>query len=301
MRVLVTGGRGFIGSPLCDYYLAQGHQVTSLDNFTTGSKGIIRDNFLQLTNTITGDYYSFNNDTLQVDNPTNPSYIRMNTYDGLLIQNDSKAGAPTSTNTFTHSNIIIDNASGGGATNTLTAGDMTINDNGSTLVSQTTSDYIQFTNNANSQQLQIYSEGLTANGITNVKFNNGGLNQGADLTSKFVCQSGRVDRVESVNSSIHNHIEVWANHFVSNGDNLRLYDFTYYLSDTTGYQDGWYCHITNFSGGDIDLTSDDGTIFCSHTNGYGNTLVQIKKFATVRVTLVYNPFNNEYVWCVLQY
>lgn len=37
MRILITGGAGFIGSHLCDYYLARGHQVVAMDNFITGS------------------------------------------------------------------------------------------------------------------------------------------------------------------------------------------------------------------------------------------------------------------------
>ena len=38
MRVLVTGGAGFLGSHLCDRLLAEGHQVIALDNLFTGSK-----------------------------------------------------------------------------------------------------------------------------------------------------------------------------------------------------------------------------------------------------------------------
>ena len=37
MRVLVTGGAGFIGSHLCDFLLEQGCQVVAMDNFITGS------------------------------------------------------------------------------------------------------------------------------------------------------------------------------------------------------------------------------------------------------------------------
>jgi len=38
LRILVTGGAGFIGSHLCDRLLAQGHYVTCLDNLDTGFK-----------------------------------------------------------------------------------------------------------------------------------------------------------------------------------------------------------------------------------------------------------------------
>jgi UDP-glucose 4-epimerase len=37
MRVFITGGAGFIGSHLCDALLSQGHQVSILDNMSTGS------------------------------------------------------------------------------------------------------------------------------------------------------------------------------------------------------------------------------------------------------------------------
>ncbi len=37
MRVLVTGGAGFIGSHLCEFLLGQGAQVLCMDNFITGS------------------------------------------------------------------------------------------------------------------------------------------------------------------------------------------------------------------------------------------------------------------------
>jgi UDP-glucose 4-epimerase len=41
MRVLITGGAGFIGSHLADHYVNASHAVTLLDNFSTGSKSNI--------------------------------------------------------------------------------------------------------------------------------------------------------------------------------------------------------------------------------------------------------------------
>jgi dTDP-glucose 4,6-dehydratase len=37
MRILITGGAGFIGSYLCDYLLDKGHEVIAMDNLSTGS------------------------------------------------------------------------------------------------------------------------------------------------------------------------------------------------------------------------------------------------------------------------
>ena len=37
MRILITGGAGFLGSHLCDRFLVQGHQVIAMDNLITGS------------------------------------------------------------------------------------------------------------------------------------------------------------------------------------------------------------------------------------------------------------------------
>jgi UDP-glucose 4-epimerase len=38
MRILVTGGAGFIGSHVVDAYIAAGHEVAVLDNFSTGTE-----------------------------------------------------------------------------------------------------------------------------------------------------------------------------------------------------------------------------------------------------------------------
>ena len=49
MRVFITGGAGFIGSHLADHYVNAGHQVTLLDNFSTGSQ----ENIAHLHGTVT--------------------------------------------------------------------------------------------------------------------------------------------------------------------------------------------------------------------------------------------------------
>lgn len=49
-KILVTGGAGFIGSNLCESLLADGHEVTCLDNFSTGFRANIEPFFLQYLN-----------------------------------------------------------------------------------------------------------------------------------------------------------------------------------------------------------------------------------------------------------
>jgi dTDP-glucose 4,6-dehydratase len=58
MRILVTGGAGFIGSHLCDYLLLKGHSVIALDNLLTGSTSNIshlagRDDFRFIKHDVT--------------------------------------------------------------------------------------------------------------------------------------------------------------------------------------------------------------------------------------------------------
>ena len=36
--ILITGGAGFIGSNLCDYFISKGKKVICLDNLITGKK-----------------------------------------------------------------------------------------------------------------------------------------------------------------------------------------------------------------------------------------------------------------------
>jgi dTDP-glucose 4,6-dehydratase len=44
VRIVVTGGAGFLGSHLCDRLLADGHEVVAVDNFITGRRSNIEHN-----------------------------------------------------------------------------------------------------------------------------------------------------------------------------------------------------------------------------------------------------------------
>ena len=41
-KVFVTGAAGFVGSHLCDRLIADGHEVTGLDNYYTGDEKNVR-------------------------------------------------------------------------------------------------------------------------------------------------------------------------------------------------------------------------------------------------------------------
>ena len=62
MRILLTGGAGFIGSHLCDRLLADGHRVVVVDNLVTGRmRNLVhlagRDDFLFLKNDVSNFIY----------------------------------------------------------------------------------------------------------------------------------------------------------------------------------------------------------------------------------------------------
>ncbi|HZY43936.1 MAG TPA: UDP-glucuronic acid decarboxylase family protein [Anaerolineae bacterium] len=62
MRVLITGGAGFLGSHLCDKFLAEGHSVIAMDNLITGNTRNIEhlagnDRFLFIKHDVTNFIY----------------------------------------------------------------------------------------------------------------------------------------------------------------------------------------------------------------------------------------------------
>jgi len=61
-RTVITGGAGFLGSHLCDRFLAEGHKVICIDNFLTGSPENIshlmeRPDFLLIKHDVTNYIY----------------------------------------------------------------------------------------------------------------------------------------------------------------------------------------------------------------------------------------------------
>lgn len=71
MKILVTGGAGFIGSNLVDVLIARGHEVTVLDNLTTGKVS-------NITHHLENEHFHFVNDSI----------LNLTTLDRLVRQAD---------------------------------------------------------------------------------------------------------------------------------------------------------------------------------------------------------------------
>lgn len=61
MKIIVTGGAGFLGSHLCDKLLELGHTVYAVDNLITGS----RDNIKHLENN--PDFHFIEHDVSEIN------------------------------------------------------------------------------------------------------------------------------------------------------------------------------------------------------------------------------------------
>lgn len=81
MKVLVTGGAGYIGSTLCEYLLSAGHKVTVIDNF------------LYSQNSLNLYYHHANFETVSLDvrDPEMKNYIKKN---DIIIPLAALVGAP---------------------------------------------------------------------------------------------------------------------------------------------------------------------------------------------------------------
>ena len=93
MRILITGGAGFIGSHLCDKLLGQGHSVIAMDNLITGSTRNIqhlagRDDFRFIKHNVS-DYIFIEGPldaVLHFASPASPSQTAATSYLQLPIQ-----------------------------------------------------------------------------------------------------------------------------------------------------------------------------------------------------------------------
>ena len=99
MRILVTGGAGFIGSHLCERLLTEGHSVIAMDNLITGSVDNIahlsgRDDFLFIQHNVANYIYfpKVVHAVLHLASPASPSQTSPTGYLQLPIQT-LKAGA----------------------------------------------------------------------------------------------------------------------------------------------------------------------------------------------------------------
>jgi dTDP-glucose 4,6-dehydratase len=93
MRILITGGAGFIGSHLADRLLAEGHQVVAMDNLITGSTRNIqhlagRDDFQFIKHNVSEYIYLDGpvDAVLHFASPASPSQTALTSYLQLPIQ-----------------------------------------------------------------------------------------------------------------------------------------------------------------------------------------------------------------------
>ncbi len=102
MRVLVTGGAGFIGSHLADFYLSQGNDVTVLDNLSTGSLANIK-SIVQSINFINGDI----RDTKTVDDLVSESDLVLHMAAYLGVKNIMENTLESIDSNFMGSEVVL--------------------------------------------------------------------------------------------------------------------------------------------------------------------------------------------------
>ena len=83
MRVLITGGAGFVGSHLCERLLNEGNEVICLDNYFTGNKNNViklldNPHFEMVRHDITEPYYAEVDEIYNLACPASPVHYQYN-------------------------------------------------------------------------------------------------------------------------------------------------------------------------------------------------------------------------------
>jgi UDP-glucose 4-epimerase len=105
MRVLITGGAGFIGSHLADHYVSAGQTVTLLDNFSTGSKSNIAHLEGNVT-TVDGDIRNIN----LIDQLTQDSDLVLHMAAALGVNTILESPLESMSTNITGSDVILNAA-----------------------------------------------------------------------------------------------------------------------------------------------------------------------------------------------
>ncbi len=105
MRVLITGGAGFIGSHLADFYLSQGNDVTVLDNLSTGNLANIQ-SILQSIKFINGDI----RDSKAVDDLVSESDLVLHMAAYLGVKNIMENTRESIDSNFMGSEVVLKSA-----------------------------------------------------------------------------------------------------------------------------------------------------------------------------------------------
>jgi len=280
-RVLLDGGVGYTNSV--------GSQEIKLNDPVVSEAHLSAYNIIH-TNTSTGDYFSNNSDTMQVNNVSNPSYINMSPYNGLSIQNDVKGGSPTSLSQLTHSQLQIFDPTGSIKTS-LSPGDITIIDSGNVYTSNLTTDYLTFQNTTTSQSTIIGQSALT---LVNRDYYLG-------ASSLSMMKLGTIGFGYNITNAYTAYVILKTDNFVFCDVGVGFVRFdspgTYY--DDTGAR-GYTVMISNIDGSDVSIDLG-GALGCAHFSGVGGGSYALKKYATASFTLVYSPNYSSDVWMITEY
>ena len=111
-------------------------------------------------------------------------------------------------------------------------------------------------------------------------------------------RGGQQASCDEVNNTIGTKIEEYCN-FISTDTDVQMKEVSNYFSYLTPHNDGWYCYIMNYSGSDINITSNDGKQFISRTIGGFNPVGVISRYTTARLTLVYLTSLGDYFWSLM--